>query len=115
MDDWELVKKQNASVKRKELTQQKRNRYCSATYYCPYGTGIRTALFLFVDGQRHFSEDDLMTYVDWFMLSSNLSLEEVNFDIDLETCQQIRKSDPYVDWNTVDRSFFEKMCLACQE
>jgi hypothetical protein len=68
-----------------------------------------------MDGQRHFGEDDMMTYIDWFMLSSSLSLEEVNCDIDLETCQQIRKSDPYVDWNTVDRSFFEKMCLDCQE
>lgn len=111
MEDRELNKKLEASVKRKTLSQQKRNRYCSATYYCPYGGGIKTALFLFLDGQRKFSEDEMITYIDWFMLSSRLSFEEINCNIDLETCQQIRKSDPFVDWNTVDRNFFEKLGL----
>ena len=53
----------------------------------------------------------MITYIDWFMLSSRLSFEEINCNIDLETCQQIRKSDPFVDWNTVDRNFFEKLGL----
>ena len=113
MNDAELARKQNASVQRKDLTRQRRNRYCSATFWCPYGGGIKTALFLFIDGQRHFSEHDMLEYIDWFMLSSRLSLEEVNCNIDLEACEQIRKSDPYVDWNTVDRNFFDKIGLDC--
>ena len=111
MEDRELNKKLDASVKRKTLSQQRRNRYCSATFYCPYGGGIKTALFLFLDGQRKFIEDEMITYIDWFMLSSRLSFEEINCNIYLETRQQIRKSDPFVDWNTVDRNFFEKLGL----
>jgi hypothetical protein len=111
MNDRELSKKQALSVKRKDLTKQKRNRYCSATYWCPYGGGIKTALFLFMDGQRHFSDHEMIRYIEWFMLGSSLSLEGINCNIGLEACEQIRKSDPYVDWNTVDRVCFEKIGL----
>ena len=111
MSDAKLAKKLDASVKRKELNQQKKNRYCSATYFCPYGGGIKTALFLFLDGNHHFSEDDMNACIDWFMLNNRLSIEEIRCNIELEECREIRKSDPYVDWNTVDRNFFEKMGL----
>jgi hypothetical protein len=111
MTNWESEKKKYASVRRKDSTQQKRNRYCSATYWCPFGGGIKTALFLFMDGQRRFGEDDMITYIDWFLLSSRLSLEEINCNIDLEACEQIRKADPFVDWNTVNRAFYETIGL----
>jgi len=64
-----------------------------------------------MDGRRKFTEDDTTTYIDWFMLSSRLSWEEINCNIDLGTCQQIRKSHPFVDWKTVVRNCFEALGL----
>lgn len=107
-----MTDKQNDKrIKRLELSQQNRNTYCSASCYCPHGRGFKTALFLFLNRKNRFGIDDMMTYIDWFMLSSRLAVEQVDCDIYLEAFQQIRKLDPHVDWNTVDRPFFDNLCL----
>jgi hypothetical protein len=97
---------QNKTLLKVRITMPKKHKQYSIVSFFPERMTNKT-LFMFYGGA--FTEEEKANYILWFLTESRLFLDEWELDAKLDECEEEKKKNKYIDWNTCSRSFYKHL------